>query len=36
MAEKKKSPLEDIDNVLPNDNIKVLIKDGQVLKNALQ
>ncbi|WNJ18310.1 amidohydrolase family protein [Pontibacter sp. G13] len=32
----EKSPLEDIDNVLPNDNIQVLIKDGEILKNTLE
>jgi imidazolonepropionase-like amidohydrolase len=31
----EKSPLEDIDNVESNDNIKVLMKDGEVLKNTL-
>jgi imidazolonepropionase-like amidohydrolase len=31
----EKSPLEDIKNILPNDNIKLLVKDGEVLKNAL-
>lgn len=31
----EKSPLEDIENVIPNDNIKILIKDGEVLKNIL-
>jgi imidazolonepropionase-like amidohydrolase len=30
-----KSPLEDIENVIPNDNIKVLIQNGKVLKNTL-
>ncbi|PWJ44655.1 amidohydrolase family protein [Sediminitomix flava] len=29
----EKSPLEDIENVIPNENIKVLIQDGKVLKN---
>lgn len=32
----EKSPLDDIDNVLPNDNIKVLIKNGEVLKNTVE
>lgn len=31
----EKSPLDDIENVIPNDNIKVMIKDGEVLKNNL-
>jgi imidazolonepropionase-like amidohydrolase len=31
----EKSPLDDIENVLPNENIKVLMKDGEVIKNSL-
>ena len=31
----EKSPLDDIENILPNENLKVLIKDGEVLKNTL-
>jgi imidazolonepropionase-like amidohydrolase len=32
----EKSPLEDINNVLPNENLKVIMKDGEILKNTLQ
>lgn len=32
----EKSPLDDIENILPNENIKLLMKDGDVLKNQLQ
>ena len=32
----EKSPLEDIENIMPNENIKVLIQDGEVLKNTIQ
>lgn len=32
----EKSPLEDIENIIPNENIKVLMKDGVVLKNILK
>ncbi len=32
----KKSPLDDIENIIPNDNIKLLIQDGKVLKNTLE
>ncbi|NLR91803.1 amidohydrolase family protein [Flammeovirga agarivorans] len=31
----EKSPLEDIENVMPNDNIKLMVQDGDVLKNTL-
>ena len=32
----EKSPLDDIKNILPNENLKVLMKDGEVLKNTLK
>ena len=31
----EKSPLEDIENVLPNENLKIIIQDGTILKNTL-
>ena len=30
-----KSPLVDIENILPNENIKLLVKDGEIYKNTL-
>ena len=32
----EKSPLDDIENIIPNDNIKLLVQDGKVLKNTLE
>ncbi len=31
----EKSPLDDIENIIPNENIKILMKDGEILKNTL-
>lgn len=32
----EKSPLDDINNLLPNENLKVIMKDGEFIKNTLK
>lgn len=32
----EKSPLDDINNVLPNENLKVIMQDGEFIKNTLE
>jgi imidazolonepropionase-like amidohydrolase len=32
----EKSPLDDIENIIPNENLKVIMKDGEFIKNTLK